>query len=342
MSDHVVGRRRFVGRTLLSITAFLLLATACGSSKSSSSNTTAAAGAGTTSGAAGASKSRRIGIVNFDRTAITANAAAEGTKAAAEAKGWQVSMIDSGGDVDKANSLMQQFATQKMDAIVIIVYESSQLGAGLAAAADAKVPIFSLGGSTDDRFITNADAALPAPVIDAALTKIGTQPVDMLAMTYTPGYPCRTRTTYLQDQVKSKPNISLTVQEVTIPGQLQDGERIADAYLKSHPAGGKPIYMIPCFTDPAIGATTALASTGRKDVTIYTWDFTQQAVQALRDKQLAGVLYIDVKSGGEQTVKHMEDHFAGNKPEKVFAVPNQLVTPDDIESFLKSHPGAGD
>src|SRR5262249_1477103 len=67
----------------------------------------------------------------------------EGFQAAAKAKGWDVNVIDTKGDVAAVISRIEDVVTQKVDAIIINV-DPSQVKAGLQAAKDAKIPVFGM------------------------------------------------------------------------------------------------------------------------------------------------------------------------------------------------------
>src|SRR6184192_3611852 len=67
----------------------------------------------------------------------------EGFQAAAKAKGWDVNVIDTKGDVAAVISRIEDVVTQKVDAIVINV-DPSQVKAGLQSAKDAKIPVFGM------------------------------------------------------------------------------------------------------------------------------------------------------------------------------------------------------
>ena len=63
----------------------------------------------------------------------------DGFEARAQELGWSVNIIDTAGDVAAVISRMEDLVIQGVDAIVINV-DPAQIGAGLAAAADAGIP----------------------------------------------------------------------------------------------------------------------------------------------------------------------------------------------------------
>src|ERR1700682_2622413 len=78
----------------------------------------------------------------------------EGFQAAAKAKGWDVNVIDTKGDVAAVISRIEDMVTQKVDAIVINV-DPSQVKAGLQSAKDAKIPVFGMDAGGDPLLVIN-------------------------------------------------------------------------------------------------------------------------------------------------------------------------------------------
>lgn len=75
-------------------------------------------------------------------------------EADAKARGWEVNVIDTAGDVAAVIARMEDSVTQKVDAIVVNV-DPAQIGAGLQAAADAKIPVIGMDAGADPLIATN-------------------------------------------------------------------------------------------------------------------------------------------------------------------------------------------
>jgi hypothetical protein len=63
-----------------------------------------------------------------------------------KSKGWTVDNLNANGDPSQAIVQIKQLVTMKADAIIVTVFDSTGLAAGLQAAADAKIPVLSAGG----------------------------------------------------------------------------------------------------------------------------------------------------------------------------------------------------
>jgi ribose transport system substrate-binding protein len=66
---------------------------------------------------------------------------------------------------------------------------------------------------------------------------------------------------------------------VTVPGQVQNGNAIAQPWLTAHPSGGKkPLAIWACWDEPMQGAVAALRQAGRDDVTTVAINGSPQAL----------------------------------------------------------------
>ncbi|MBB3999069.1 ABC-type sugar transport system substrate-binding protein [Aureimonas pseudogalii] len=179
-----------------------------------------------------------LGIVSISATEANNVRYIAGATAAAEKAGWTVSVIDAAGSADQANSAIQNFASRGAGAIIDMVFPFSSIGAGLAAAKDAGIPVVTWGGGIGSSVAaTNGSGApIAQPVIEKMLADLGGQG-SLLALTYRTGEVCRNREVLLDDMLKSHPGITVTKNEVRIPGYFEDGAQYANAWLASHPAG---------------------------------------------------------------------------------------------------------
>ncbi len=145
-----------------------------------------------------------LGIVSISANEANNARYIAGATAAAKEDGWTVSVIDAAGSADQANSAIQNFAGRGAGAIIDMVFPWSSIGAGLAAAKDAGVPVVTWGGGLGGSVAaTNGSGApIAQPVIDKMVADLGGKG-DLLALTYRTGEVCRNRETLL-DQVLTK------------------------------------------------------------------------------------------------------------------------------------------
>src|SRR5581483_4949038 len=87
---------------------------------------------------AGAAEAAKVAVITPYLAQPGTQFYVEGFEAAAKAKGWEVNVIDTKGDVAAVISRIEDMVTGKVDAIVINV-DPAQVKAGLQAAKDAKI-----------------------------------------------------------------------------------------------------------------------------------------------------------------------------------------------------------
>src|SRR5690606_19378555 len=76
-------------------------------------------------------------------------------EAEGQERGWDVSVIDTAGDMDRLNSAFQTAASQGLDAIVLGTGDPTQISLGLKAAADADVPVFAIDAGAAEGIVAN-------------------------------------------------------------------------------------------------------------------------------------------------------------------------------------------
>ena len=328
------------------VAASVVMLSACSASSTSSSPAASAApaSAGTVSKApaSAAAKPGNVGIVAFDSTSPIDKIFAESTKAKLESLGDTTLMQDPKGDPGQANTICSQYVTAKVDAIVVTVFAMDQMAQCVSSAADAKIPLFFLGGPLLAGMQGAISFTSPAPINDAFIKYVKDNGItDVLALDYSPGTPCRLRAEYRTKVLAEQaPTVNVTKHEFPIPGQVVDAQNTTAAWLAAHPAGKGKYAIWSCFADPTSGAGAALNQVGRTDVPIFTWDFNKTILPAIKSGQIAADLYLDAKKVGDTAAGLVQDYLNGNTTPKGVDAPTQVLNKDNIDQYLKDHPEA--
>ncbi|WP_309572758.1 sugar ABC transporter substrate-binding protein [Deinococcus sp.] len=267
----------------------------------------------------------------------------EGARAAATARGWDVTVIDAHGSADQANSAVQNLVQRKATAIIDMVFPVSSLGAGLRAATAAKIPVGTWGGGLGGgTVVTNGSGGpLADPIVKRMVADMNGKGA-VLALTYRTGQVCREREDVLDKVLKAYPNIKVTKNEVRIPGYLQDGAQFAGSWLASHPAGSGALAVWGCWDDPAVGAISTLRQQNRKDVKVYGQNGNADALNNITSGWMTATAYQNSVAEGTDMVKQLEAALKAGSAwtPKAVEVPAIVVDAKTLPGFLKANPGA--
>ncbi|MET0453518.1 MAG: sugar ABC transporter substrate-binding protein [Mycobacterium sp.] len=299
--------------------------------------------AGCSGSTGGNNGQKTLGIVALVATDALNAAVIKGATDAAEDAGWRVTVTDTQGSPDKANAAMTSFSTtQKVDAILVSAFASSSIGAGLAAATAASIPVVSWGGELIEGITATTSARkVGEDSVNAMIADFGTTG-DVLALTYHTGVLCLYRGEAFEEATAKQPGLSITSNEVAIPGQVEDGTAFTSAWLASHPQGSGPLAIWGAWDEPGMGAIAALKQANRTDVSVYSINGAPNALEAVRDGSMKQVIWQDGYTEGAQLFTAVIDSInAGDgwQP-KTIDVPGVLVDSTTIDAFLAAHPDA--
>jgi ribose transport system substrate-binding protein len=269
----------------------------------------------------------------------------KGATEAAEELGWQVSVIDARGSADEANAAFQNLAQRGAGAIIDLVFPVTSLGAGLAAAREANIPVATWGGGLGDGVVATNGTGGPqaAEVINQMVADMDGNG-EILALTYRTGQVCREREEVFDEIIADYPEITVTKNEVPIPGYLQAGAQFASAWLAGRPEGSANLAVWGCWDDPALGAISTLKQQNRPDVKVYGTNGNLDAIVAVQDGWMTATAWAAVEEEGRVLVETLAEAMeAGSDWEpKAVEVPVIVVNEDTIEDFLAEHPEAID
>ena len=262
----------------------------------------------------------------------------EGFQAAAKAKGWDVNVIDTKGDVAAVISRIEDVVTEKVDAIVINV-DPAQVKAGLQAAKDAKIPVFGMDAGSDPLLVTNvtsngyAMAAETATYVANRIAGAG----NVVMFVYDPFPPVQVRG-HIADAVFSNfPDIKV-IDRVTpdvADGGIADSRAKMEAILAANPKPGSIKAVWAAWDQPALGALQAIEGAGRagEGIVITGIDANPQAREAIeKGGNFEASMAQDFKGIGHTTADAVKRYLAGEKiKQSVIYVPTRLITSANVK-----------
>ncbi len=323
-------------RKIVPVLALAASLAACSSGVASKSTGTGNAGKST--------GSKQLGIVSISANEFGNANTIKGATAAAKAAGWTVSVVDAQGSADKANAAIQNFVARRAGAIFDLVFPTTAVGGGLAAARQAGIPVATWGGGLGTGVVMSTGSGGPfADLVAKQLVSDLGGKGSVLALTYHGGQVCRDRETTFDKILSGTSRIKVTKNEVNIPGFEQDGQRYTNAWLAGHGASAGPLAVWGCWDGPALGASAGLRQSGRlSDVKTYGENGGPDAIAAVKGGTLTATAWEDSEKEGrvmfETTLQAIK---AGSSWQpKQIDVPGVLVTKSSLSGFLAAHPKA--
>ncbi|MBP8121554.1 MAG: sugar ABC transporter substrate-binding protein [Caldilineaceae bacterium] len=327
------------------LTLLLIVALVLGACAVAAPAAPAAAPAAEQPAAAPAEAPLLLGLVSITPSDSSNARFIKGATDAAEKLGWEVSVIDARGSADEANAAFQNLAQRGAGAIIDLVFPTTSLGAGLAAARAANIPVATWGGGLGDGVVaTNGTGGPQATEVVKQMVAEMDGKGEILALTYHTGQVCREREEVLDAIVAEYPEITVTKNEVPIPGYIQAGAQFASAWLAGRPEGSANLAVWGCWDDPALGAISTLKQQNRPDVKVYGQNGNVDAIVAVQDGWMTATAWAAVEVEGQVMVETLVEAMAAGASwePKAVEVPVIVVNKDTIAGFLADHPEAID
>jgi len=302
---------------------------ACSNGSSGSSGSSASPRASASSAASGG---KTIGVSIQNREAQFYQEMESGMQSEAAKYGYTLDVVDANRDNAKQQSQVEDFISNKVDAIVLTPYDSTAIGSAIAEANKANIPVFTADIASTSKIGTvvahvasdNVQGGeQAAKLICAAVGSSGA-----VAILDEP------EVTSVQDRVKgfraglkaNCPGVSV-VADVDAGGERVKADSSMSDIMQSNP-NVKGVFGIN--DDSALGAVSAIKAAGRTGkIAVVGYDATPEARAAIK----AGTMYGDAVQYpaqiGKLTIDTIHDYFAGKTPPKAVHVKVGTVTKAD-------------
>ena len=262
----------------------------------------------------------------------------EGFETEAAEKGWDLNVIDTGGDVAAVISRLEDVVNQGVDAIVINV-DPAQVAAGLEVAKAAGIPVVGMDSGTDPLLVSNITSNGYSMAADTAVyvaNRINGQGrVVMFVFDAFP--PVQIRGVMADAVFGNFPDIEV-IDRVTpdvADGGIADSRAKMEAILAANPEPGSIAAVWAAWDQPALGAMQAIEAAGRADegIVIVGIDANPQAREAIAaGGNFEASVAQDFVGIGSTTADVVERVLAGdNVRESVIYVPTKLVTQANVD-----------
>lgn len=261
----------------------------------------------------------------------------EGFESAAEARGWDVTVIDTNEDIAALVSRMEDVVLQGVDAIVINV-DPTQITPGLQAAADAGIPVFGMDSGANPLLVTNVTSngyAMAAETATYVVDRLNGEG-DVVMFIFEPYPPVQQRGAIARAIFDNTPDIEIL--DAITPsfdnGPLEGARNAMEAVLLANPEPGSISAVWAAWDDPALGALQAIEDAGRADegIVIVGIDATEQARDAIAaGGNFEATVAQDFTGISERVAELVEAYLAGEEiTQNNYYISASLVTAADL------------
>ena len=272
-----------------------------------------------------------IGVSLLTRQHVFYKDLEEGLRTEAAKAGYQLVLTSGDFDLGKQSAQIEDFITQKVDAIIVCPVDSRGIGPAIRKANDARIPVFTADiAAQEGETVCHvaSDNVAGGRLAGEYLAKIleGKGSVAII------GQPTVTsvldRVQGFKDAIAKFPGMKI-VADVNGEGVRDKAMQAASDILQAHP-DLNGIFGIN--DDSALGALDAVQQYNRTNVDIIGYDATPPAADAIsKGTALKADVVQYPKRIGETTIDKIKEHFSGGSLPKVVPVEVGIVDKEALQ-----------
>ncbi|MBD8195094.1 sugar ABC transporter substrate-binding protein [Pseudomonas fluorescens] len=250
--------------------------------------------------------------------------------------GVQLQFEDARADVVKQLSQVENFISQKVDAIIVNPVDTASTANIIKAATAAKIPLVFVNRRPDSPTLAPGVAAVVSDDVEAGklqmqyiAEKLGGKGNVVILLGDLANNSTTNRTKGVKEVLTKYPGIKIEQEQTGI--WLRDrGMTLVNDWLTQ----GRDFDAVLANNDEmAIGASMALKSAGKKGVLIAGVDGTPDGLNAITKGDMTVSAFQDAKGQADKSVETARK-MAKNEPiEQNVVIPFQLITPDNVKDF---------
>lgn len=250
--------------------------------------------------------------------------------------GVQLQFEDARADVVKQLSQVENFISQKVDAIIVNPVDTASTANIIKAATAAKIPLVFVNRRPDSATLAPGVAAVTSDDVEAGklqmqyiAEKLDGKGNIVILLGDLANNSTSNRTKGVKEVLAKYPGIKIEQEQTGI--WLRDkGMTLVNDWLTQ----GRDFQAVLSNNDEmAIGASMALKSAGRKGVLIAGVDGTPDGLNAITKGDMTVSAFQDAKGQADKSVETARK-MAKNEPiEQNVVIPFQLITPENVKDF---------
>ncbi len=254
----------------------------------------------------------------------------------AKQQGVNLIVVDAERSALKQVEQVESFIAQGVSAIIMNPCEVEASSPAVKLAMDAHIPIINVNSETavaPDAFVGSDDVEAGRIALRFIAKKLNGKGNILMMHGYMGQAAQIKRDQGAKEILKLFPELHLLAEQ-TGDWDRAKGMSLTENWIQSY---GNKINAIFVHNDEmGMGAVKALQAAGIKDkVIVVSIDAIPDALQAVQKGDLDATVFQNAKEQGDNAIKVAIKLAKGETVEKKFLIPFQLVTKDNISSFLK-------
>lgn len=261
----------------------------------------------------------------------------EAVTARAEEKGIELTVISADKDPAKQVSQIENaIATGNIDGALLQATSADGVTAGVQALKEANIPTITLHEAITAQEEVTSYVGPDLPTIGLIVMEHVCEELngegDIAVLVGVMGNSVQVSISESYDKILAEyPGINVVFRD-TANWETDEALSKVENWLST----GKHIDTIVCMNDSmAIGAMQAVNSAGETgNIKIYGSDAVEQAVAAVKNKEMTGTVFFDVAEEGKAAIDTLYEAAAGNAVDTEVLMPPALVTENNINELF--------
>lgn len=276
--------------------------------------------------AAAADKKITVGVSLLNKSHVFYNNIEAALRETAKENGIQLIVQDASGDPNKQLGQVQDFITQKVNAIILSPTNSAGSKSMVEMAATAKIPVFTMDIKSDGNTVSHIatdnykGGQLAAEYMFKSMLK--DKKGDVAVITYSEIESCIEREKgFTEWMAANAPNVKI----VDIQNYSGDQSKAADVMQNMLLKHAK-LSAVFCVGDPAATGAMASITAANKKVMVIGFDGNPEGIEAIKS---GGLWKADIAQNpeaiGKTTLLTVKDYLEGKKVKKFIAIAPYII-----------------
>ena len=262
-------------------------------------------------------KAKTVAILTPYLSSTTTKQMADILEVNIKAKGWNPITVDTKNDFAVLASRMEDLVTSKVDAIVIISADPSQIADQILLADAAGIPVFGCDSGFIEGITVNAtsDNYQMSELITNFLFDKMNHAGNLVILTHRPHPGIFRRNEKLDEILAHNPNIKVvTEQHIDVPNPIDNARTVMENTLLGNTGDGAITAVWCAWDEAAIGAVQAINDAGRQGIIVTGIDGNAQAKEYIdQGSAFIGTIEQNFSGMAEIVIDQLEQHFNGVK-----------------------------